>query len=154
VCLSRVVVIATSTHNAYACRELGLGFGGLGGAGVFGGSSIVLQSHHLWDGFFVMCSSQQYLSQGLLLHSCVMMLKNISPLTISQSPKKQVCLASPLMIQLQTYNSVHAAATGCNILQHDLFTKSKHTGACLLAIVPLTNHHTIYHTESGLQYCC
>jgi hypothetical protein len=101
-----------------------------------------------------MCSSQQYLSQGLLLHSCVMMLKKISPLTISQSPKKQVCLASPLMIQLQTYNSVHAAATGCNILQHDLLTKSKHTGACLLAIVPLTNHHTIYHTESGLQYCC
>jgi hypothetical protein len=82
------------------------------------------------------------------------MLKNISPLTISQSPKKQVCLASPLMIQLQTYNSVHAAATGCNILQHDLLTKSKHTGACLLAIVPLTNHHTVYHTESGLQYCC
>jgi hypothetical protein len=37
----------------------------------FGGSSIVLQSHHLWEGFFVMCSSQQYLLQGLLLHSCV-----------------------------------------------------------------------------------
>ncbi len=81
-------------------------------------------------------------------------LKNLSPLTISQTPKKQVCLASPLTIQLQTYNSVHAAATGCNILQHDLLTKSKHAGACFLAIVPLTNHDTVYHTESGLQYCC
>jgi hypothetical protein len=68
--VSRVVVIPTSTHNASACRELGLGFGGLGGFGVLGAVALSFKAINLWEGFFVMCSSQQYLLQGLLLHSC------------------------------------------------------------------------------------
>lgn len=149
-------MVATSRHNASACRELGLGFGGLGGFGFLGALALSFKAIICGRGFSscVLLSStycKDCCCTNVLLYNS--MLKNLSPLTISQTPKKQVCLASPLTIQLQTYNSVHAAATGCNILQHDLL-KSKHTGACLLAIVPLRNHHTLYHTESGLQYCC
>jgi hypothetical protein len=144
-------VVATSTYNASACRELGLGFGGLGVLGAVALSFKAIICGEIFRHVFFSAVPIARIAAALTYYNS--MLKNLSPLTISP-PKKQLWLASPLTIKLQTYNSVHAAATGCNILQHDLLTKSKHKVACLLAIVPTTKHHTIYHTERGLQYCC